>query len=32
VHRPGYLHAYPNDAYGFYGNNDGEVELTVTRV
>jgi hypothetical protein len=32
AHRPGYLYAYPDDAYGFYGNNHGEVELTVTRV
>ncbi|WP_448628538.1 DUF2235 domain-containing protein [Geodermatophilus sp. URMC 64] len=29
--RSGYLHGYPNDAFGFYGNNDGAVELTVTR-
>jgi len=32
VQRRGYLYAYPNDAFGFYGNNHGEVQLTVTRV
>jgi hypothetical protein len=31
LRRRGYLHAYPNDAFGFYGNNGGAVELTVTR-
>jgi hypothetical protein len=31
VARRGYLHAYANDAWGFYGNNDGAVRLTVTR-
>ncbi|GAA1855751.1 hypothetical protein GCM10009836_39880 [Pseudonocardia ailaonensis] len=31
IEREGYLHAYPNDALGFYGNNSGEVTLTVTR-
>ncbi len=31
VRRAGYLYAFPNDALGFYGNNDGEVRLTVTR-
>lgn len=30
--RAGYLHAYPNDALGFYGNNDGRLTLTVTRI
>lgn len=28
----GYLYAYANDAWGFYGNNHGSVRLTVTRV
>lgn len=32
VERAGYLHAFPNDAWGFYGNNRGAVELTVTRL
>ncbi|GAA0928955.1 DUF2235 domain-containing protein [Pseudonocardia zijingensis] len=32
VQRRGYLHAFANDAWGFYGNNSGEVRLTVTRV
>jgi hypothetical protein len=32
VHRSGYLYAFANDAWGFYGNNDGAVRLTVTRV
>lgn len=32
VERPGYLHAFPNDAWGFYGNNRGSVRLTVTRL
>jgi hypothetical protein len=27
----GYLHAYANDAWNFYGNNRGSVQLTVTR-
>jgi hypothetical protein len=31
VHRRGHLYAYANDAFGFYGNNGGTVELTVTR-
>jgi hypothetical protein len=31
VHRPGYLYAFPNDAWGFYGNNSGAVQLSVTR-
>lgn len=31
VYRPGYLYAYANDAWGFYGNNRGSVQLTVTR-
>jgi hypothetical protein len=29
--RPGYLHVFPNDALGFYGNNSGSVQLAVTR-
>jgi hypothetical protein len=32
VDRPGYLHAFPNDAWGFYGNNRGAVDLMVTRL
>jgi hypothetical protein len=31
VRRRGYLYAYPNDSFGFYGNNGGAVALTVTR-
>ncbi len=31
VVRPGYLYAFANDAWGFYGNNSGRVRLTVTR-
>jgi Uncharacterized alpha/beta hydrolase domain (DUF2235) len=31
VARPGYLYAFANDAWGFYGNNSGSVRLTVTR-
>jgi hypothetical protein len=31
VDRRGYLYAFANDAWGFYGNNDGSVRLTVTR-
>jgi hypothetical protein len=31
VHRPGYLYAFPNDAWGFYGNNAGAVDVTITR-
>ncbi|WP_216870594.1 DUF2235 domain-containing protein [Modestobacter excelsi] len=31
VTRPGYLYAFANDAWGFYGNNSGSVRLTVTR-
>ncbi|WP_428634791.1 DUF2235 domain-containing protein [Sedimenticola sp.] len=27
--RPGYLYAYANDAWDFYGNNKGSVQLTV---
>lgn len=27
----GYLYAFPNDAWGCYGNNEGSVELVVTR-
>jgi hypothetical protein len=32
VHRPGYLYAFANDAWGFYANNQGKVQLTVTRM
>ncbi|WP_066949772.1 DUF2235 domain-containing protein [Microtetraspora fusca] len=32
VTRSGYLYAFANDAWGFYGNNQGSVHLTVTRV
>ena len=32
VLRPGYLYAFPNDAWGFYGNNGGSVEFTITRL
>jgi hypothetical protein len=31
VERPGYLWAYANDAWGAYGNNCGQVTLTVSR-
>lgn len=31
VCRSGYLYAFANDAWGFYGNNRGSVRLTVTR-
>jgi hypothetical protein len=31
VERPGYLWAYANDAWGAYGNNRGQVTLTVSR-
>jgi hypothetical protein len=31
VHRPGYLYAFPNDAWGFYGNNGGAAHLRITR-
>jgi hypothetical protein len=30
--RSGYLYAYANDAWNFYDNNRGSVQLTVTRV
>lgn len=30
--RSGYLYAYANDAWNFYGNNRGSVQLTVTRI
>ena len=30
--RSGYLYAYTNDAWNFYDNNRGSVQLTVTRV
>jgi hypothetical protein len=29
--RSGYLYAYANDAWSFYSNNRGSVQLTVTR-
>ncbi|WP_320783279.1 DUF2235 domain-containing protein [Streptomyces sp. CRN 30] len=32
VTRGGYLYAFANDAWGFYGNNRGSVRLTVTRL
>ncbi|MGI2260581.1 DUF2235 domain-containing protein [Shewanella sp. GXUN23E] len=32
VTEPGYLYAYPNDAWAMYDNNHGSVSLTVTRV
>jgi hypothetical protein len=31
VNMGGYLYAFANDAWGFYGNNNGSVRLTVTR-
>jgi hypothetical protein len=31
VCRSGHLYAFANDAWSFYGNNRGSVELTVTR-
>ncbi|MGF6889673.1 uncharacterized protein (DUF2235 family) [Nocardia sp. GAS34] len=31
VCRPGYLYAFANNAWGFYGNNQGSVQLEVTR-
>ncbi|WP_119726651.1 DUF2235 domain-containing protein [Thermomonospora amylolytica] len=31
VTKSGYLYAFANDAWGFYGNNEGSVRLTVTR-
>jgi hypothetical protein len=31
VHQAGYLYAFANDAWGYYGNNRGSVRLTVTR-
>jgi len=30
--RSGYLYAYANDAWNFYGNNRGSVRLTITRI
>ena len=30
--KPGYLHCYANDAWHFYGNNQGSLALKVTRV
>jgi hypothetical protein len=32
VLRPGYLYAFPNDAWGLYGLNGGTVQVTVTRI
>jgi hypothetical protein len=32
VTKSGYLYAFANDAWGFYGNNQGSVQLTVTRM
>lgn len=32
VEEPGYLYAFANDAWTFYGNNHGSVTLTVARV
>ena len=32
VERSGYLWAYPNDAWGSYGNNTGRLTLTVSRL
>jgi hypothetical protein len=32
VTKDGYLYAFANDAWGFYGNNHGSVRLTVTRI
>ena len=31
VSKDGYLYAFANDAWGFYGNNHGSVRLKVTR-
>jgi uncharacterized protein (DUF2235 family) len=31
VAKGGYLYAFANDAWGYYGNNSGSVRLTVTR-
>lgn len=31
IREPGYLYAFANDAWHFYGNNRGSVRLTVTR-
>lgn len=31
VDKPGYLYVFANDAWGFYDNNQGTVELTVVR-
>jgi hypothetical protein len=31
VHADGYLHAFANDAWGCYGDNEGDVTLTVVR-
>ncbi len=32
VKEPGYLYCFANDAWAFYGNNRGSVELAVTRI
>jgi hypothetical protein len=32
VTKGGYLYAFANDAWGLYGNNEGSVRLTVTRI
>lgn len=32
IKKPGYLYAYPNDAWDFYDNNRGKVQLTVHRL
>jgi len=32
VTKGGYLYAFANDAWGFYGNNQGSVRLTVARL
>ena len=32
LERPGYLYAYANDAWDFYGNNSGSLQLRVQRL
>jgi hypothetical protein len=32
VEKPGYLYAFANDAWAFYGNNRGSLALTVKRL
>lgn len=32
VDSPGYLYVFANDAWAFYGNNRGGIQLTVKRV